>query len=238
MTRADIVAAATGRLVARESVDVIGSLPWLVDGNSAAVFYDLDVDMTRTDASNGLVVRGSGIPAYVAERFTVADGAVVETERAYAPAMVGGTRPPRALRYPRARGVDAPPRDEVVALASAYLDALVRHDGSSVPLAPLAWRVENGRNTGDSGAEIARALDADIMQVVTGVRELVWCVEDDTAIVFYTLDVDPSRLPGASDPGAGGEAATATSARRLAERFRVHAGLLTEIEVVIPTGDM
>jgi hypothetical protein len=67
------------------------------------------------------------------------------------------------------------------------------------------------------------------------VRDLAWTVEDDTAIVFYTLDVDLGRLPGA-DPGASG--GSQSSAKRLAERFRVHNGQLAEIEVVIPATDI
>jgi hypothetical protein len=67
------------------------------------------------------------------------------------------------------------------------------------------------------------------------VRDLEWTVEDDTAIVFYTLEVDLSRLPGA-EPGASG--GSGRSAKRLAERFRVHDGQLAEIEVVIPATDI
>ena len=74
------------------------------------------------------------------------------------------------------------------------------HDGSAVPLAPNAWRVENGRNSGDTGPEIASAMGIEIMHVITGVRDEQWYVEDDTAVVFYTIDVDLGRLPGARRP--------------------------------------
>lgn len=101
------------------------------------------------------------------------------------------------------------------------------HEEREVPLAPQAWRVENGVNSGDDGPSIATALAADVMQVVTAVRDAQWTVEDDTAVVFYTIDVDPGRLPGVQ-PGAP------TSSLRLGERFRVWDGLIAEIEVVIP----
>ncbi|HEY7106005.1 MAG TPA: hypothetical protein VH986_06365 [Acidimicrobiia bacterium] len=223
-------------VIAHEPVGAIGSLDWVVDGDTAAALYDLDADMTRVNGIDDFGPRERWIPAYVAERFRVVDGAIAEIELVHAATAVGTARPPRPERYPRGRGDAAPSRDQLVAAASAYLDALVSHDASAVPLAPQAWRVENGRNSGDSGAEIARALEADIMGVVTGVRDLVWCVEDDTAIVFYTLDVDLGRLPNVLTTGdaAGSE----TSAKRLGERFRVHDGLLAEIEVVIPADDM
>ena len=55
------------------------------------------------------------------------------------------------------------------------------HDGANVPLAPKAWRVENGRNSGNTGPEIASALGIEIMHVIAGVRDEQWFVEDDTA---------------------------------------------------------
>jgi hypothetical protein len=222
-------------IIRREPVGAIGPLDWVVEDATAAVLYELDADMTRANGSDTFAPADSWLPAYIAERFTVVDGLITRIDVLYAAGAKGAARPPRPERYPRRRGASAPPRDQVVEVASAYLGALVSHDGSAVPLAPGAWRVENGHNSGDSGPEIERALAADIMQVVTGVRDLEWTVEDDTAIVFYTLDVDLSRLPGADTGTSGGSPA---SAKRLAERFRVHDGQLAEIEVVIPATDI
>jgi hypothetical protein len=95
----------------------------------------------------------------------------------------------------------------------------------------MAWRVENQHNSGDSGPDIAAALGIEIMHVVTGLRDQTWCVEDDTAVVFYTIDVDPTRLPKVP-------ADTPTSAKRLGERFRVRDGMIVEIEAVIPATDI
>ena len=105
------------------------------------------------------------------------------------------------------------------------------HDGSDVPFSPHAWRVENGRDTGDSGPAIAAALGAEIMHVVTNVRDDEWFVEGDTAIVFYTIDVDLGRLPGSPSDAP-------KSAKRLGERFRVVDGAIAEIEAVIPATDI
>ena len=218
-------------VIEREPVGAIDALRWVVDGDTAALVYDLDADLTRTAQSETFAPRGTWITSFIAERFTVADGLITEIEVVYAGSEAGRARPPRPERYPRATGPDAPSRQDVIDTASAYLAALVSHDGGEVPLAPNAWRVENGRNSGHTGPEISAALAAEIMHVITGVRDERWYVEDDTAVVFYTLDVDLGRLPGA-EPDAP------KSAKRLGERFRVHKGQITEIEAVVPATDL
>src|SRR5437667_3700899 len=49
----------------------------------------------------------------------------------------------------RAYAATTPSRDDVIAVAGRYLNALVSHVGSDVPLAPEALRIENGHNRGD-----------------------------------------------------------------------------------------
>jgi hypothetical protein len=229
----DIVAGADAlrAVVEREPVGAIDALRWVVDGDSAALVYDLDADLTRTEQSETFGPRETWITSFIAERFTVADGLITEIEVVYAGSEAGRARPPRPERYPRATGSDAPSRQEVIDTASVYLAALVSHDGSAVPLAPNAWRVENGRNSGHTGPEITAALGIEIMHVITGIRDEAWYVEDDTAVVFYTLDVDLGLLSGAQ-PDAP------KSSKRLGERFRVHKGQITEIEAVIPATDL
>src|SRR5262245_17141045 len=218
-------------MIEREPVAAIGELRWVVDGSRAAVVYDLDADLTRSSQSDTFARQDTWIPTYVAECFTVVEGLITEIEVVYAATEIGRPRPPREERVPRATGPGAASRAQVIDIASAYLAALVSHDGSTVPLAPRAWRVENGRNSGDSGPDIAAALGHEIMHVVSGVRDAVWVVEDDTAIVFYTIDVDPTRLPNVPSD-------TPSSAKRLGERFRVVDGNVAEIEAVIPASDI
>jgi hypothetical protein len=218
-------------VIEREPVGAIGAVRWVVDGDTGAAVYDLDADLSRASQSDTFGPRDSWITSYVAERFTVVDGLITEIEVVYAGTQAGAERPPRPERYARETGADAPPRQTVIDAASAYLRALVSHDGRDVPFAPKAWRVENGHTSGDSGPEIAAALGLEIMHVITGVRDEEWFVEDDTAIVFYTIDVDLARLPGARPDGP-------VSAKRLGERFRVSAGLVAEIEAVVPATDL
>ena len=218
-------------VIEREPVASVTPLRWVVDGQHAAAVYDLEADLSRATQSDTFSPPDTWLPTYVAERFTVVDGLITHIEVVYAGTEAGRPRPPRPMRYPRATGSDAPSRQQVVDVASAYLGALVSHDGSEVPLAPLAWRVENQHSSGDSGPDIAAALGIEIMHVVAGVRDADWYVEGDTAVVFYTIDVDPCRLPS-SPPDAP------KSAKRLGERFRVVDGVIAEIEAVIPASDL
>ena len=101
----------------------------------------------------------------------------------------------------------------MVAVASRYLDALVSHDASQIPLAPDAWRTEEGRNSGQGADDIRARTESDQMKVISGIRDVRWYVDGDNAIAFYLLD-----------------AAGATT--HIAERFRVVDGLIREIEAI------
>ena len=104
-------------------------------------------------------------------------------------------------------------RDELIAIAQTYLDGILSCDGSGAALADDCWRVEQGRNTGTSAAEIRAALKT--MSYVESIRDVRWFVDDggEHVIAWYVLDV-----------------AGVTSF--IAERFRIVDGLIREIEVV------
>ena len=107
-------------------------------------------------------------------------------------------------------------RESIIEAAEKYLfHGLVEHDGSKVPLAENVVRTEQGRNTGAGRARLIAALAHDVMNVVTGIRNVRWIVEEDQAVAFYDLDVTTSDRPVL-----------------IAERFRVADGLITEIEAI------
>ena len=107
-------------------------------------------------------------------------------------------------------------RDSLIEAAEKYLfHGLVEHDGSKVPLAENVVRTEQGHNTGEGRDGLIEALAHDVMNVITGIRNVRWIVEDDQAVAFYDLDVTTSDRPVL-----------------IAERFRVVDGLITEIEAV------
>ncbi len=106
----------------------------------------------------------------------------------------------------------------VVEPACAYLASILSHDGSKVPVAADAWRIEQGVNTGTSGPEIQESMSNDYFTTyVEGLRDIRWFVSGDEAIAFYVLDI--REAPG-------------IESTMLAERFKVEDGLITEIEVV------
>lgn len=76
-----------------------------------------------------------------------------------------------------------------IASARAYIDALVSHDASEVPLAADAVRYEVGVKTGRSGDHIRRSLErGPQFRVVAGVRDLTATREGDTVRTRYLID--------------------------------------------------
>jgi hypothetical protein len=107
----------------------------------------------------------------------------------------------------------------MISAAGKYIDALVSHDPSDVPLAPDVHRRENGIHTGDSADAIRRSLSPPTPnEVITDSRDIRWFVDSKTndVIAYYLLDV----------------ATTPPQVVHLAERFRVEGGLITEIEAI------
>ena len=198
------------RIIRREPVAALRSLRWLVSGDDAVVFYDLHADMKRGE---GPVVAPpeEWMPAYIGERFVIRGGAIHEIEVVYAAAAVGTAPPAR----PEQAAAGEAAEDEVLSAARAYLAALVSHDASRVPLADGAWRVENGRDTGASGAAIRASLESEVMASVQSVADERWFVSGDAAAVFFTLGLRMGDTEGSV---------------RVAERFRVVGGELAEIE--------
>jgi hypothetical protein len=114
------------------------------------------------------------------------------------------------------RVTTTPLRAEMISAAEKYLDAIVTHDPSDVPLADHAWRIEQGRRDASSADEIRAALQSEVMDVVVGRRPARWVVDESAhqAVAFYEVDL------------AGGGTC------RLGERFLVRDGLIEEIEAV------
>ena len=117
---------------------------------------------------------------------------------------------------PIAPGGPVPTRESVIEAAEKYLfHGLVEHDGNKVPLAENVVRREQGRNTGQGRPGLIQALSHEVMNVITGIRNVRWIVEDEQAVAFYDLDTKGSDRPVL-----------------IAERFRVVNGLITEIEAL------
>ncbi|WP_024796371.1 hypothetical protein [Tomitella biformata] len=75
--------------------------------------------------------------------------------------------------------------------ARAYLDALVSHDGTAVPLAEKAVRIEAGLKTGFSGNHIRRSLTrGPQFRVIGGIRELECVAKPGVIETHYLLDTN------------------------------------------------
>jgi hypothetical protein len=193
-------------IIRNEPPTVMGDRRWVVDGEDAIAFYDLEA-----------TVRGEQWPAYVAEHFVVRDDLVHELDIVFAGDPAQQPRPEHPHRYPE--GDD--PRDVVIEISQAYVDALTSHDASGVPLAEGAYRIENGVFVGSTGPEIRAALESEGMSIVDRVEDLRWFVGTGSAAAYYTLFVNI------------GDDAQAVC--HIGERFRVYREELVEIEVVIST---
>ncbi|WP_394822813.1 hypothetical protein [Pendulispora albinea] len=87
-------------------------------------------------------------------------------------------------------------RDCQIAAANTYLRALVTHDARDVPLAPAAYRIENGLLTGISGETIRHALDTGPQyRLITDLRDLQWSVHDGRVVADYLLDIQLPQIP-------------------------------------------
>ncbi len=149
-------------------------------------------------------------PTCVGERFIVRDGALCEIEVVYAMTDVESV--------PFGAGVASGEVGEsVVDAARSYVAALVSHDASAVPIGPEAKRIENGQATGEGAEGLAAALESEIMETVESIDNEHWFTAGDNAVVFYDLHAS-----------VGDD----TMLVRIAERFRVGDGGLSEVEAV------
>ena len=114
------------------------------------------------------------------------------------------------------------PRGCMIAAATTYLDALVSHDPPGVSLTAGAIRTENGIATGNNADEIRASLANDPrFQVIIGLRDIRWIVEDDQAVAFYLIDT--GLVPGVP---------AQSSTVHVSERFTITDGLISQIEAV------
>ncbi len=193
-------------IIRHEPLTDMGERRWVVDGEHAIAFYDLEA-----------TVGTESWPAYVAEHFVVRDGQIQELDIVFVGDPAQRPRPDRPARYPD--GNDA--RDVVLGIAQSYVAALQGHDSSEVPLADQAYRIENGVYMGSTGPEIRAALEGGGMSIIGKIEDVRWYAGTGCAAAFYTLYVDAGDAP--------------TVVCKIGERFRAYKGELVEIEVVYST---
>lgn len=124
-------------------------------------------------------------------------------------------------------------------VAKLYIDALVSHDGSKLPLAPHVRRSENGLTNAKTAYEVRESFVRTNM--VEGTRDIRFWTDPakSETIVFFLLDVDLKAADALSTTKSGDtEYKVATTVPEgtytvhETERFKVEKGYITEIEIV------
>lgn len=83
--------------------------------------------------------------------------------------------------------------DDRIAAAQSYIDALVSHDGDSVPFAPDCTRIEIGIKTGFSGNHLRRSLNRGPQyRVIAAVTTPEFRVDGDEVRARFDLVTKPS----------------------------------------------
>lgn len=109
-----------------------------------------------------------------------------------------------------------------VQAAQSYIDALLSHDASSIPLADHVRRLENNKVNADGATALRHSLNKGAQyRLIRGIRDLSWFVAGNDVFAIYTVD-------------AGLSTGTLASGRTF-ERFRIESGLITQIEIVVYT---
>jgi hypothetical protein len=121
-----------------------------------------------------------------------------------------------------------------------YIDALLSHDGSKIPLAANVRRTENALNNAKGPEEVRESfVRTDMVKKARDIR--FWADEKVGDIVFFfRLDIDLSKdqvgdgttRAGNTDYKVAVTVPAGTYTIHEAERFRIVKGLITEIEII------
>jgi hypothetical protein len=80
-----------------------------------------------------------------------------------------------------------------IGAAQAYIDALVSHDGDSVPFAADCVRIEQGMRTGFSGNHLRRSLNRGPQyRIIAAITAPEYTVTGDEVRAVYTVVTKPS----------------------------------------------
>jgi hypothetical protein len=122
-------------------------------------------------------------------------------------------------------------REQLIDIASRYLDGIVTRDGSQVPFAADCRRTEQARVTGRSAEDLRDSLSR--MPAMTGRRNTRFVVDEPAGSVVAFTQL---QLPATADPAPAGRTYPRGSGKpttvHLAERFRIEGGLIHEIEAI------
>jgi hypothetical protein len=129
-------------------------------------------------------------------------------------------------------------RQCLVSAATAYIDALLSHDGANVPLAPDVRRTENGLVNANGEIEVRASFTE--TKMVKARRNLRIIVDEprQEVVAYFLIDVELTG-PAQAETKAGDKSyKVAVSVPggnytvHEAERFRIAKGLIKEVEII------
>lgn len=152
-----------------------------------------------------------------------------------------GTNPPAQTA---AVGCTENSRACMEAVARSYIDALVAHDGSKIPLAPDVRRTENALTNAKGEAEVRESFARTTMVESTPSIRFFTDVDKRQVIAFFLLNVDLKEEDANATTKAGDteyKVATVKPAGTYtvheAERFHIVDGKIREIEIIAHVED-
>lgn len=129
-------------------------------------------------------------------------------------------------------------------IARSYIDALVSHDGSKIPLAANVRRTEQGLTNAKGDHEVRESFVRTNMVESTSDVRLYTDVAKGEVIAFFLLNVDLKAVDATATTKAGNTdykvAVTkpaGTYTVHEAERFRIVGGRIQEIEIIAHVED-
>lgn len=146
-----------------------------------------------------------------------------------------------ALAAPANMGCTAKTRACLEAVAKSYVDALVSHDGSKIPLALDVRRTEGALTNATGISEVVESFARTTMVESTTDVRYYTDVDKGEVLVFFLLNVDLKQGAGGGDvttKAGKSEYKVATSVPpgtytvHEAERFKIVAGKIHEIEII------
>jgi hypothetical protein len=152
-----------------------------------------------------------------------------------------------AAAAPAARvGCTANNRACMEAVARSYIDALISHDGSKIPLTPDVRRTENALTNARGEFEVRESFARTTM--VERARDIRFYtdVEKGEVVAFFRLDIDLKEETGGGDSTTkAGDTEYQVSVTKPAgtytvheaERFKIRNGRISEIEIIAHVED-
>lgn len=130
------------------------------------------------------------------------------------------------------------------AVAKSYIDGLVSHDGSKIPLASNVRRTENALTNAKGDHEVRESFARTTMVESVGDIRFFTVPERGEVVAFFLLNVDLKEEDATATTKAGDThykvsvtKPAGTYTVHEAERFKIEKGKITEIEIIAHVED-